>query len=117
MKDNFRIILADNIVRIATFSSIFFILIQTILVLIFISRFPPLIPLLNSRPWGSERLFAPQAILAIPLIFLIIFVVHTILSVSFYGRNILISRILSFNALLFILLGFLAFIQIVFLVF
>ncbi len=117
MKDNLKYLFSDNLIKICLFLSVSLMLIQMILVIVFYYKFPPLIPFLNSRPWGEERLAPSGAILLIPTAFLIVFFVNNFLASIFYKRNTLVARILVFNCLLLILLGLLAYIQIIFLVF
>jgi hypothetical protein len=117
MKGNFRLIFADKFIKISILTSIFLILIQVILIVLYLSSLPPLIPLLNSQPWGFSRLYPSQSILLIPPVLVTVFSLNYLLSALFYRNNILISRILVFNSLLFIFLALLAFVQIIFLVF
>ena len=117
MNGNLRLVLSDNIVRISFFSSLSLITIQCLLLLISFNKLPPLIPFLNSQPWGVERLYESNAIFSLPLVLTVVLVVNILLSTTFYKGNTLASRILMFNAFLFIFLGFLAYIQIMLLVF
>ncbi len=117
MRDSLKLLFADNLIRISIILSLVLTLVQIVLILIFFSKLPPLVPFLNSQPWGMERLSPRSTIFLLPLFLMGVFALNNFLSASFYLRNTLISRILSFNSLLFILLGLLAFIQIVFLVF
>src|SRR3989344_2269782 len=107
MRGNFSLILSDNIIRISFYSSLAIIILQCILLSVTFNRLPPLIPFLNSQPWGVGRLYESW----------VVFIINNFLSLVYYRANTLASRILSFNAFLFILLGFLAYIQIVLLVF
>lgn len=117
MKGNFRLLFSDKLIRITILLSVVLIISQVILIAVFYSNLPPLIPFLNSQSWGAGRLYAPWVVLSIPAALVLVFVLNNSLGIAFYTKNTLISRILSFNALLFSLLAFLAFIQIIFLVF
>ena len=117
MRGNFSLILSDNIIRISFYSSLIIIIVQCILILITFNRLPPLIPFLNSQPWGIDRLYASNVVFVIPFVLAIVFIINNFLSLIYYKQNTLASRILSFNAFLFIILGFLAYVQIVLLVF
>lgn len=117
MRGNIRALLSDNLIKISLLSSLILIIIQTILIVIFYNKFPPLIPFLNSRPWGAERLASSTLIFTIPAVFIIVYVINNFLASYFYKKNTLVARILSFNCLLLIFLGLSAYIQIVFLVF
>lgn len=117
MKETLSFIYSDNLIKISFFASISLIIFQTILILVSYQKLPPLIPFFNSQPWGVERLGPSAAILIMPFLLFTIFAVNNVLSNIFYKQNSLIARILSFNSFLFILLGFLAYVQIVLLVF
>ena len=117
MRGSLSLILSDNIIRVSFYSSLVIIIAQCILILLTFNRLPPLVPFLNSQPWGVERLYASQTILFIPFVLAIVFIINNFLSLIYYKQNSLASRILSFNAFLFIILGFLAYVQIVLLVF
>lgn len=117
MKNSLSLILADNLIRIAIYLSLVLLIVESLMVLFFFSNLPPLIPLLNSRPWGQSRLEPASSILLIPLVLIIVFLLNNFLSAVFYRKNSLIARILAFNALLFIGLGLLAIGQISLLVF
>ena len=117
MKDNLKELFSDNLIKICLFLSVVFMLVQTLLVIIFYYKFPPLIPFLNSRPWGEERLVPSGLILLIPAASLIVFFLNNFLASVFYRKNTLVSRILVFNCLLLIFLGLMSYIQIIFLVF
>jgi hypothetical protein len=117
MRESFRLIVSDKFIKISILFSIIFVLLQVLLIAIFLPKLPPIVPLLNSQPWGFSRLYPANAILAIPPIIILTFIVNNILSAVFYKKNVLISRILAFNSFLFIFLALVAFIQIIFLVF
>ena len=117
MKSNIKALLSDNLIKIALLVSMALIIGQTVLIAIYYQKFPPLIPFLNSRPWGAERLVPSTLIFLIPAVSMIVYILNNFLAAVFYRKNTLVARILSFNALLLIFLGLLAYIQIVFLVF
>jgi hypothetical protein len=117
MRGNLNLILSDNIIKLSFYASIIIIIFQIVLILITLNRLPPLIPLLNSQPWGAERLAPSLLVIVIPFILAAVFTINNFLSLIYYKKNTLAARILSFNAFLFIFLGFLAYIQIVLLVF
>jgi hypothetical protein len=68
-------------------------------------------------PWGEERLVASNATILLPVFLILIFVGNILLSVFVYKKYVLISRIVLFNCFLFLLLGLLAYLQILFLTF
>ena len=116
MKGSFKLLAQDNLIKVSILISLILIVIQAVLTFFSYQSFPPLIPLLNSQPWGSERLFNSASIFLILPIFLLVFICNNMLSAAFYKTNTLISRVLSFNCLLFIFLGVLAYVQIILLV-
>ena len=117
MRGGLSLILSDNIIKISFYSSLIIIIAQCILLLVTFNKLPPLIPFLNSQPWGIDRLYASKVVFVIPFVLAVVFIINNFLSLFYYRENTLASRILSFNAFLFILLGFMAYIQIVLLVF
>lgn len=117
MRDNLKLLFSDNLIKVCISLSLVLTLIQTVLIFIFVSRFPPLIPFLNSQPWGVARLAPAGAVLILPAFLIGILLLNNFLGAAFYKRNTLIARLLSFNSLLFVLLTLLAFIQIIFLEF
>lgn len=117
MKNNFNLLLSDKIIRLSIFVSVALIIVESFLVLFFYATLPPQIPFFNSRPWGEARLSESVIFLFVPIILVIIFLVNNILSGAIYRKNVLIARILSFNALLFVGLCLIAVFQIMFLIY
>lgn len=117
MKDNFSELLKDNMVRLLLTASLFLLIIHVFLVAWFYPKLPPYIPFFNSMPWGEARLIPASLILSVPIMITTIFVGNLLISSFLYIKYPLIVRILQFNSLLFIFLSFLAFLQIIFLVF
>lgn len=116
MKKTFNILFTDNIIKVSFSASIFLLLVASVLILLLYQKLPPYIPFFNSLPWGTERLFSSVIVVFLPLIFLLILFINNALSAYLYGKHALIARMISFNGLLVIFLGFLAYLQIVFLV-
>jgi hypothetical protein len=77
---------------------------------------PPYIPFFNSLPWGTDRLFSSIVVIFLPVTFLIIIIINTLLSARLYTTHVLMARMISFNGLLVMTLGFLAYLQIMLLV-
>lgn len=117
MKDNIKLLMSDTIIKSSLFISVFFLTVQTVLMLFFQKNLPPYIPFFNSQPWGEERLIPSAAILFLPLMLFLVFIINNFISSILYTRHTLIARILTFNSLLFIFLGLLAYLQIILLVF
>ena len=117
MKDNFRIIYLDKGIRYSLFISVFILTIITLVLLFVYTKLPPVIPLFNSLTWGSERLAARLIIFGIPVSLILMSVLNVFLSRIAYKRRALLSRMLSLNLLLVVVLSTVALVQILFLVF
>ncbi len=117
MKKASNIVLSDKILRLSVALSSIGLLMITTLVIINYTKLPPYVPFFNSMPWGVERLFPSYIVLSLPVLVLMVIVGNNILSVLLYTKHTLIARMLSFNGLIFVFLGMLAYLQILFLVF
>lgn len=117
MKNNFKIILSDQFTRISLIFSIIFLIPLLAIIIISYNNLPPLIPFFNSMPWGDERLFSSNFILFLPIILLIIFSSNLFLAIISYAKYVLVARIIMINTFLFLVLGLLACLQILFLTF
>lgn len=117
MKDKFNLVLSDQFARISLILSLMFVVPSIFLILISYTSLPPLIPFFNSMPWGEERLVDSHVIIFLPFILLGIFVGNLLYAIFAYRKNVLVSRIILFNCFLFLLLGLLAYLQILFLTF
>lgn len=117
MKEKINTLLSDKIIRLSAGIAVILICVLSGLILTLQQRFPPVAPVFNSFPWGDDRLADSNILMTIPPILIIAFLVNNILSLWLYKKHTLVARVLSFNALLFVLLGVLAYLQIVFLVF
>lgn len=116
MKKTINTVLSDNIMKLSTGLSFMVLLICTVLIAVLFSKLPPYIPFFNSLPWGTQRLFSSTVVIFLPIVFLFIIIVNNILSTYLYSQHALIARMVSFNGLLVVILGFLAYLQIVILV-
>jgi hypothetical protein len=116
MKNAVSTLLSDNIIKVSFGVSFTVLLLFTGLIAFFYQKFPPFIPFFNSLPWGTERLFTSFAVIFLPLLFLTIIIINNALSAYLYSRHALMARMVSFNGLLVVVLGFLAYLQIVLLV-
>ncbi len=117
MREKFSLTLTDNFIRISSGLCLLFLIPTTIVIVLSYEKLPPLIPLFNSMPWGEERLYSSTINIFFPLMLLSIFVINFAIGSFIYKKFALVARILSFNSLLFIALAFLAYIQILFLIF
>ncbi|HRN96331.1 MAG TPA: hypothetical protein PLD54_02710 [Candidatus Levybacteria bacterium] len=116
MKKTINILLSDNIIKMSAGISFTVLLVCTILIAVFYTKLPPYIPFFNSLPWGTQRLFSSIGVIFLPIIFLVIILLNNALSAYLYSQHALMARMVSFNGLLFVILGFLAYVQIVLLV-
>lgn len=117
MRGKFRILFSDQFTRISILLSVIFLVPLIIIIGFSFGRLPALIPFFNSMPWGEERLINSQAVLALPILITGIFILNSVLAVFSYSRYVLVARIIMFNTFLFLLLGLLAYLQILFLTF
>jgi hypothetical protein len=117
MKEKFNLVLSDQFARVSLLLAVFFVVPLVFLILISYGSLPPLIPFFNSMPWGEERLVNSHVTIFLPFILLTVFVGNLLYALIAYKKNVLISRIVLFNCFLFLLLGLLAYLQILFLTF
>lgn len=116
MKEGFRTMKKDRFVRYSAIGSVILLVMTVFFTVASYSRLPPLVPLLNSLPWGEERLVPSSFILLLPLASFVVFSVNSVWAMFLYNRYALAARILYANSSLFVFLGFLACLQILFLV-
>ena len=115
MKEKFSLMISDQFVRISLLFSLIFILPLIFIIIITYGTLPPLIPFFNSMPWGEERLASSQVAIFLPLLLIIIITSNILQAAFIYKRYVLVSRIVLFNTFLFLLLGLLSYLQILFL--
>lgn len=117
MKENFKILLKDKMIRVLFIFAFGLLVVHIFLVALFYPNLPPYIPFFNSMPWGDARLIPSYLILSLPVVLCTVFVINLAFELQLYRKFPLTARVLQFNTALFIFLSFLAFLQIVFLVF
>lgn len=117
MRDNFKLLISDTIIRFSIFVSCILILLQIVIVVFFWGKAPPYVPFFNSQPWGEERLVSSGVIPFLPAVLFLVFLLNNVCSGILYKKHTLIARMLSINSFLFVFLGFLAYIQILFLIY
>ncbi len=117
MKEKFKILLSDQFIRISLLLSLLFIIPLVIIIIATYGSLPPLIPFFNSMPWGEQRLVASNVTIFLPLLLIGIFIGNILQATLSYSRYVLVARIVFFNSFLFLLLGLLAYLQIIFLTF
>jgi hypothetical protein len=116
MKKVINRVLSDNILKLSTILSFAILLLSSILIAFTYPSLPPYIPFFNSLPWGTERLFSSFVVIILPIVFLLLIITNVILSSQLYTKHALMARMVSFNGLLVMVLGFLAYLQIMLLV-
>lgn len=117
MKDKFNLIISDQFVKISLLLSLLFIIPLIIIIMVTYNNLPPLIPFFNSMPWGEDRLVVSNVTIFLPLLLLFVFVGNILQATFIYNKYVLVARIILFNCFLFLLLGLLAYLQILFLTF
>jgi len=98
-----------------------FLLGQVLLILFFLRRLPPEVPLFYSRPWGKEQLVTPLSLFILPLSSLIVFLVNLSFSSlinKYFSKKEekLLSKILEISSVVFSIFCLITLIKIVLLV-
>ena len=117
MKGRIKLITRDRFITYTLSVTFIFLIITTVLIIFSFRNLPPLVPVFNSMPWGVSRLYDSRIVLVLPLVLAGVVLLNTLLCVSIYKNFTLLSRIVSFNSLLFCLLATLAYLQILFLIY
>lgn len=106
MKGLIKRVKADRIIKLSIYFSLGFLLLQLIYASFFYNFLPPILPLFNQMPWGEEQIGVKIEIFLPFLITLSFFSLNFFLSLWFYEKMPLLSRILSFTSLLACILSF-----------
>ena len=117
MRDRIKILYQDKFLFYTNTLTAFFFLAATVLVVINYNNLPPLIPIFNSMPWGMKRLYSSDVAILFPIILFSVIVINALLVVIIYRRHTLLSRLFSFNSFLVCVLGLLAILEILFLIY
>lgn len=117
MKKRFSLMISDQFIRICFLLSFISIIPLIAVIIITYPSLPPLIPFFNSMPWGEERLVFSGVTIFLPFVLLTIFIQNIIQATIAYSKYVLVARIVLFNCSLFLLLGLLSYLQILFLTF
>ena len=115
MKEKFKLLISDQFIRISLMLSLLFIIPLIVIIIVFYNALPPFIPFFNSMPWGEQRLSGSEITIFLPLLLVSILLINILIATSVYKKFVLISRIILFNCFLFLFLGLLAYLQILFL--
>ena len=117
MKGNFNDMLKDKMVRMLLAIAFIFLIVHIFFIALFYPKLPPYIPFFNSMPWGEARLIPSFLLLSLPIVLITVFICNVAIALSLYRKFPLIARVVQFNSALFIFLSFLAYLQILFLVY
>lgn len=100
MRNNFRYLKQDKLLQRLFILSFILIVITTIYTLFSYSKLPPLLPIFNQLPWGEKRLSGTPGIFIPSILVFLILIFNMVISVLFYQRSPLISRILAITSFL-----------------
>lgn len=117
MKFKNNILLKDGSIKYSIILCLLFAVAQVVLLAFFYRNLPPYIPLFNSLPWGEERLAFSQLIFLVPVFSIVILLVNLYIAKIIYLKHALIARLIIVNAFLIALLGFIALLQILLLIY
>jgi hypothetical protein len=106
MKELFKHIRADKIVRWGMLIGALLILLDTIYILFSYLSLPPYIPLYNQMPWGENRLGARIEIFLPIVITAAFYILNLFMIIRMYEKTPLASRIISITTLLLTILSF-----------
>lgn len=107
MKKVINTIKADKIVYFCFLAGICLLILSTVLIGLFYTKLPPILPLYNQLPWGEARL-GPKPQVFIPIgIGMFFYGINISISYALYGKIPLLSRVIMTAALLFCLFIFL----------
>ena len=105
MKESFKLLRADKIIKWGIWSTFGLLIFQTVYVLIFYFSLPPFMPIYNQMPWGENRL-GGKIELFLPIVLTFSFLMlNFFLLGRLYEKMPLISRMLSITILLISLLS------------
>jgi hypothetical protein len=100
MNGLFKLAINDKIVKYGMIISGSVILLEIIMIAIFYLSLPPLIPIFNQLPWGTQRLGSTIAFFIPTSLTLFFFVANFFIITLLHEKTPLLSRILSITTLL-----------------
>lgn len=106
MKELFRYIKSDKIVKLSIALAGILLFSEVIYTIFFYSSLPPYVPLFNQLPWGEDRLGLRIEIFLPILATLVFLLLNLFLIRYFYEKMPLISRIIGITTLLINVLSF-----------
>jgi hypothetical protein len=96
----------DSFVWFSLLSSVFLIILLSLIIFLNWSRLPPRLPLFFSRPWGENQLSPSLGLWLLPALSFSILTLNLLLITSVFKQQILIRRILAGAALIITVLCF-----------
>ena len=100
MREIFKIIKIDKIIKWGMSLSFFLLILQLAYVIVFYFFLPPIVPLFNQMPWGENRLAPKMAIFLPILISISFFFINFFLTTKLYENIPLLARMISITTLL-----------------
>lgn len=117
MNGRIKLLTKDRFIRYSFIVTFLLVVASSIIVVFSYTSLPPLSPVFNSMPWGISRLYDSRIVIFLPIAMISVVILNTVMIISIYKKYTLLGRIVSFNSLLFCLLGTLAYLQILFLIY
>jgi len=117
MNGRIKLITKDRFIRYSFIVTFLLVVIASIIVSLSYTSLAPLSPIFNSMPWGISRLYDSSIVIFLPIVMISVVILNTVILIFIYKKYTLLGRIVSFNSLLFCLLGTLAYLQILFLIY
>lgn len=93
MKEFFKDITQDKILKRGSILSVSIIVLSLIYIIIYYNSLPPFIPLFNQMPWGEERITKTIWIFLLPFIGFCIFAANLFYSRYIYRKTPLLARL------------------------
>jgi hypothetical protein len=93
-----------------------FIVIQLGMIIFAYPKLPPQIPLFFSRPWGEQQLVQPILIIVLPILSLVFLITNSLTASMFLDKDVFLSQLLTFGAVLFAAFSTIALVKIILLV-
>src|SRR5476651_22747 len=100
MKGLFKDLTSDKTIFRFNIFTILIIVFTIIFITISYRRLPPIIPLFNQLPWGSQRLGSTFSIFIPSIIVIMIFIINMFIAKIVYKKTPLVSRMLAVTSFL-----------------
>jgi hypothetical protein len=100
MKEAFKLVKTDKIIRLGMSLSLLLLLFHAVYLAFFYFSLPPVIPLFNQLPWGDERLGFKLEIIVPLCVVIFYFFVNYFFIAKLYKTMPLVSRIIAITTLL-----------------